>query len=216
MTSQTLTFTDSGRKATSRLGPIALTAALLLAAAGARAGTGTYTISSDLSGTFDGTYYSNLGVTFTLVGNTNDIVNEGGLEFLGSVESEVVTLAGIGTYTVDEPASLGTEIAGTETALDQYEPQQRNVFLWGTLKTVDLRHSFAAVGSQPFIEVIGDVIPTSGGNLQFDGYEGYGKTITMAGTVVPEPAAWALMLCGLGLGGAALRSRRRAAMVLPG
>ncbi len=98
-----------------------------------------------------------------------------------------------------------------EAVLDEYEPALRNVFLLGTTSHVDLEQSFGPVGSLPFLEVIGDAIPTSGGSLTFDRFEGSGPTLTLSGTVVPEPATWTLMMAGLGIAGAAVRTRRKAA-----
>ena len=187
-----------------KLGSMAA-AACLLAATGAQAGAAVYTISSTLNGTFNGARFTNEGFTFTVTGNTNNIINHSdGYEDLATVQSETVTLDGIGTFTVLDPASLGTITTIGETALDEYEPETRNVFLWETVTSVDLYDSFGPIGSKPFIEVIGDVIPTSGGDLQFDNVEGSGNII-FAGSVVPEPATVAMLLLGAPL----LAARRR-------
>jgi hypothetical protein len=183
--------------------------AIALPASGVQAGTGTYTISGAADLSFDGTDYTDEAFTFTLVGHT--VVNEPYYQYIDPLASATVTLAGIGTFTVLEPTSLGTD-SGGETALDQYEPQARNVFLWQADSPVNLDHSFSPVGST-LTEIIGDVIPTSGGDLQFPSTGAVTTPeLTFAGTVtgsVPEPGPWALMLLGLGSVGALARTRRR-------
>ena len=182
---------------------------ITLSASGAQAGTGTYTISgtSDLS--FDGSTYTDEAFTFNLVGHT--VVNEPYFQYIDPLASATITLGGIGTFTITEPTSVGID-SGGEASLDQYEPQQRNVFLWQADSPVNLDHSFSPVGSS-LTEVIGDVIPTSGGDLQFPSTGAVTTPVlTFAGTVigsVPEPGAWTLMLLGFGSVGALARIRSR-------
>jgi hypothetical protein len=207
-----LTARGDRLKRTANLGSIAVAATVILTASAATAaGTGTYTLSGATNGSFNGVSFTNEGFTFTLV--ADHLTEEPFFVFSDPLVSATVTLAGIGTFTVDEPTSLGVD-SGGEDALDQYEPQQRNVFIFGTTP-VDLDHSFSPVTST-LTEIIGDVIPTSGGDLQFDGTGAMATPVlTFAGTVVgnlpvPEPETWTLMLAGFGVCGAAFRSRRKA------
>jgi hypothetical protein len=183
--------------------------ALTMAPSAASAATGTYTISGQTNGSFNGTPFTNEGFVFTLV--ADHLTEEPDFEFSDPLVSATVTLNGIGTFTVEQPTSLGT-LSGGETALDQYEPNQRNIFIWDLATPVNLNSSFAPVAST-LTEIVGDVIPTSGGDLQFNG-TGASATpvLTLAGTVVgnllPEPDSWTMMLLGFGLCGAALRARR--------
>ncbi len=187
-------------------------AGMALAASGAHAaGTGVYTISGVANGSFDGGGDTSLGFTFTSV--ADKVATEPFFQFIDPLVSTTVTLGGIGTFTVAEPTALGMT-SGGEVALDQYEPDERNVIIFGVTPE-NLDHSFAPVTSV-LTEIVGDVIPLSGNNtVQFDGTGATSlPVITFAGTVtgsIPEPATWAMMLCGFGGCGAALRSRRKVA-----
>jgi hypothetical protein len=200
---------NSRKRSLARLGVLA--AALALAATGAHAWPAVYTLSgTGFDGSFNGTPFTDESFTITMYANTSEIVDIAGNEHIDPFDLVTITLNGIGTYTLSDPMALYGGTSSTEIAFDQYEPSFRNIFLWGLDSTVDLEHSFGPVGSQPFLESIGDVIPTSGGDLQFDLLVGTGPTLTLEGTVTtPEPAAWALMLTGFAGLGAALRGRRR-------
>ena len=72
--------------------------------------------------------------------------------------------------------------------------------------------SFTALTSGTLVANIGQVQGETGSN------DSVGPildqvTLSVAGAAVPGPAAWATMLLGLGLAGAALRGRRQATLV---
>jgi hypothetical protein len=190
--------------------------ALALGATAAQAGTGVYTLSGEWNGSFNGVAFRGTGFTFTMTGDTSLVgdVNPANfvdpdVQFLNTLESTTVKLDGFGTFTLLDGTHLAARIAGGEAVFDQYEPNDRNLFIWDNTAPVDLTKSFGPIVSS-LSEVISDIIPTTGGDLQFDEAVG-GPTLTFSGVVtggVPEPASWALMLSGFfGLGGL-LRHRR--------
>jgi hypothetical protein len=149
--------------------------ALALGATAAQAGTGVYTLSGEWNGSFNGVAFRGTGFTFTMTGDTSLVgdVNPANfvdpdVQFLNTLESTTVKLDGFGTFTLLDGTHLAARIAGGEAVFDQYEPNDRNLFIWDNTAPVDLTKSFGPIVSS-LSEVISDIIPTTGGDLQFDG-----------------------------------------------
>jgi hypothetical protein len=191
----------------------ALGLGLALAASAAQAATATYTIAGEANGTFNGADFRGDGFVVTLVGDPALITDVANFQFLSPLTTATIELDGLGTFNLLDPIAFGETINGAG-AMDQMEPQLRNIFLWSA-PAFDITHSFGPVDTTSS-EVIGDVIPTSGGDLAFN-LTTEGPTLTITGVVtggVPEPAAWTMMLTGFAGLGALLRRRRALEPVL--
>ncbi|MBW8815052.1 MAG: PEPxxWA-CTERM sorting domain-containing protein [Caulobacterales bacterium] len=192
-----------------------LVAAAALAGAGpALASHAVYTISGKLTGSFNGTVLTDQAFVFNLDGDTANItVNGLGDEFL-KLDSTTVSIGGFATATFLAPTEIATSTnpLSREVVFSQFNPNQRDILLATAATALDLKHSFGPIGSDFSEWGGGDVIHTSGGDLQISIYTD--PSFTFSGQVdraVPEPATWMLMIGGLGLAGGALRARRRAA-----
>jgi len=195
---------------------IAALAAVLLAASAAQAAPVTYTISGAADGSFNGNAFTNAAFTFKLFGDTDDITNVGPNEFLDPLASSTVVIDGFGPFTLLAPTSIGHSTSTDQVVFNALLPGGlRNVVFWATATPVSIADAFGSVSSGPIVEIIGNTIATSGGDLVFN--TAYSDTpITFSVSigrvpdldVVPEPSTWAMMLMGFGGLGATLRRRR--------
>ncbi|WP_293451435.1 PEPxxWA-CTERM sorting domain-containing protein [Phenylobacterium sp.] len=204
-----------------KTGLIAAFAAFTLAASAAQAAPVVYTITGSASGHLDGQAFSDAGFTFTLTGDTDQVVAAGTLQTLDPLISAQGVIDGFDGFTILTPTALYNDTLTGQVAFDTYLPGLRNILLWKTTTPQDLTTAFGPVGSNPLVQVIANVIPTTGGDLAFDIalYDGTAPVTFSSETRgsggapggVPEPATWALMLVGFGGLGSALRRRRAAA-----
>ena len=191
---------------------VAVSAAVALGVPAAQAAIATYTLSGVWDGTFNGQSIDGKTFAFTLVADTDDIVTVGTAEFIDTLQSGTLTIDGLGPFTLTNPLRLVHDTDGGTTYFDQWSPNLRQIFGWQTAgPSVSLTSSFGPVGST-ITENTSDIIPTSGGPLQFDLKVG-GPQLMFSAVVagVPEPASWAMMTLGFGGMGAVLRRRRRTA-----
>jgi hypothetical protein len=201
-----------------KTGFVAALAALALCASAAHAATAVYTITGTADGSLNGVTFTNADFTFTLLGDTANLSDDGSLQKVDPLDSANVTIEGFSGVTLQIPTWLSRLSNGAETALNgTINGNTRNLLLWTTQTPVDFGHSFAPVGSD-LVEVIGNTFDTSGGPLTFDlglYFDGQ-RPITIAAAVrgsdAPEPAAWALMILGFAGMGTALRRRRALAV----
>ncbi|WP_332768638.1 PEPxxWA-CTERM sorting domain-containing protein [Phenylobacterium sp.] len=195
--------------------------ALALLASAAQAAPVIYTISGAWNGTFDDVAFTDTAFTFNGVGDTSQIDSQQvGAEFL-QLQSASVTLDGFGTYSLLNPTRMAHSLFSGQFSFDQYTPGLRHVVLMTGSPALSLGTSISPY-TAAVAEMIGDATPTSGGVLQFELSVGE-PDITFSshvypdrdvpGSAVPEPATWAMMLMGFGGLGAALRSRRKRAVV---
>jgi hypothetical protein len=92
----------------------------------------------------------------------------------------------------------GAALFNIDSPYDHSDPVRYNRFFFGVVDP----DGFSEVTLTP--TVFGDVV-------SFDRLQS--STLPPPSGAVPEPAAWALMIAGFGLTGAAMRSRRRPAVV---
>ena len=208
----TATFRTAFKRA---LLPTAAACALLLGAASAAAST-TYVASRavgagfvDLSITTDDT----LGVLTT--GNILDwVINV-------SRGADSFSLEGPGGLNSSTTGMLGTALTATATDLFfDFSAGGRQAFAMQTPSIGSAMQAWCVATARtcsddPFAEelVVTDTVFTISSSARV-GNQIIASVATGGGiAAVPEPATWALMIGGFGMAGAALRSRRRAALV---
>jgi hypothetical protein len=204
------------RRAPIALGAIAVAAVSLLAAPAADAGAITYQLTGYDTGSLDGQPFSG-AFDIVAVGDTSGVrpapsppFKPGDLdngELVGSGESlnTTITLAGIGTLKVTQPSYLfnsqtdGVSGFGSSPYGDFFDFRDGPV-----LASYDLA---SATGPVEVIGGGGQDVVTSDGLFKFSVFNQPATfTATLSGGV-PEPAAWVMMLVGLGGLGAMLRRR---------
>jgi hypothetical protein len=188
--------------------------AVTLGVGAAQAAQATYTISGTAPGTFNGTPFTAAAFLMTLTGDTADITENGTAQFQNHIQTATVTLAGFGQFNILNSMGIDNDTVHGESFVYTTTPQfmaLSDTIDWVLQTPVDLLHSFGPVQTQ-FTEML-NPIDTSGGELAWQ-VEIEDPTIQFIvtgnvdpGPGVPEPAAWALMLTGFGLAGAALRRR---------
>ena len=197
-------------------GLIAAIAALALGSIGstAQAAPVIFTLSGSWQGTFNGVAFTDTPFAFTGVGDTSNIdtTTVPDAEII-ALDSASVFLQGFGTFALLNPTQVAHSLLNGSIDFHQFTPAQRQVLDVTGPAGLSLG---ASIG--PYIadveEITGDIIPTSGGMLQFQ-LTVNDTPITFSSQVypdrtggVPEPATWALLLTGFGGMGAALRRRR--------
>ena len=186
---------------------------LLLVCFGAAAAPVTYRFTGDIAGTLGGTSVSGL-LTLTVTGNTDDITHPSPAYMLDSVGTSIFDLAGVGNFTVTNPAyvfsrpDVGVVGFGVQGLTDCCDIIQISdpAFLGYDLKT-----SIGPLGgaSNPSLgDWVG--VPTTAGaftlrsmsNTTFE---------AILGNQVPEPSLPALLALAGGLAGWARHRARTAA-----
>jgi hypothetical protein len=87
-----------------------------------------------------------------------------------------------------------------------------NTFFGGGTESVSFSGLALNAGSNTFTFSYASLPAPTYAGFQGLGDEGWGVEQVSVGSGVPEPAAWAMMLIGFGAMGAAMRSRRKAAI----
>jgi len=186
-----------------------------LAALPAMAGTITFTISADGSGSLGGTAFSNELITFTQVTDTTDITTSCGYPCAPSVATNTVTIAGVGTVTM----TGDTYFFDNAINLVGITDQPGDAFLAAedsSLGSYTMLASYGPVSFGPYngSEILGE--PTSGGLLSVTSYSGEATFQAVLGTVAsptPEPSSFGFTL--LGIGAIAVACRKWFRGVLP-
>jgi hypothetical protein len=174
-----------------------------LAAGAAQAETITYKISGVGSWTLDGVAQRG-AFTVTLVGDTTGVFNDAGTlfnnatDFTFDLNGTSYGFTGSTGYVFDDPSGTGAVGFG---GVDDFLDLTNNPAFTTYGLTTNLS---PALGD--FRDADPQFAPTTGGDLIFTSADALEFS-----AVVPEPAAWALMLTGIGGLGAMLRSRRKLA-----
>jgi hypothetical protein len=172
-------------------------ASAMVLAAPAMAATITYTLTGNFQGTLNGQAFDTFA-TFTGVGDTNTF--DGTTVQLSSLKA----VAGGVTYT---SLSQGYAFNNQGNGLSGFGTASGFDFLGftGLSTAYDVN---TAIGATPLTYAYGgQPFPTDNGTAAFSGASNVIFSASVAGAV-PEPATWAMMICGVGMVGGAMRRRR--------
>jgi hypothetical protein len=152
-------------------------------------------LSQTINGLTSGRYYA---VTFAFAGA--QLRNSNGSDWNGATNEGVEVNLG-GTYDTSAPGGTASQAyTGGQTDVDYYDNYQPAVPNHGSTGWQDVYMVFKAVGSSEVLNL--EAISTSSGDPPFALID----NVQMF--AIPEPAAWAMMLVGIGGLGAVARRRR--------
>ena len=177
------------------------TATLALASAAALASPVTYIIEVNGTGTFNGSDFVGQNVTFTAVGDTDDIVS-GGMGILNIPTAATVSLPGLGSDSFTDSMGVFVNNPSGVAGFGRYQNADLADIVNDSFNTYDLRTSVGPLEGLASTNLdLG--FATSGGSFSFSSIRS--GTFTARAEPVPEPAT----LAALGLGAAALLRRRK-------
>lgn len=165
-----------------------------------------YQISGTGSGSLNGVDFNNQAFTFTLVGNTDNLVSNSAYTAIDALDSATLSIQGLGTTSFTLPTRLGIAQGGG-TFFSRAGDWGLDLFDFYTsldYKTA-LTSNFTTTGTGVFALNQFKDVASSGGLVSFNS----SSNVTFSSVAaVPEPETYALM--GVGLLGL-LAARRKAA-----
>ncbi|HLZ75156.1 MAG TPA: PEPxxWA-CTERM sorting domain-containing protein [Phenylobacterium sp.] len=181
----------------------AIAGALGLTAQSAQATPITFIETVNASGMLGADVFSDALVTFTGTADTTDVVGAYQISHLPIS----VDVAGLGSAAFTDDFLLYANNNGPNIGMGDITTGLALLYVGGPLGGYDLQSNFSLTGISQ--KNLGASYNTTAGAFSF---RTTAETATFQAQLgaVPEPAAWALMISGFGLAGAALRRRRAA------
>jgi len=153
------------------------------------------------SGILGGDVFTDALVTFSAVTDTDDVI---GHYQINNIPLDV-TVAGLGEAAFTDDMGVVANSLANDIGFGDFTGGLALLFVGDFPGGYDLKSSFTLTG--PSMVNPGASYNTDAGTFSFRS-TGEAATFTAKLSAAPEPGAWALMIAGFGLTGAALRRRR--------
>ena len=188
---------------------------LSLSSMPAKAASIVYKITGTGSGLVGNTAFTNAAYSITLNGDTNNVFNFGAFTANDPLISSVIRVSGFGAATLGLPTRIGVTNSGAVAFFSRSSSIGGADLLDFRLATTpNLRAAFAPLlGTGVFALNQFVNVPSDLGAISLN--QSSDVFFSASTSAVPEPATWAMMICGFGLAGAAMRRRhaRKPALV---
>ena len=171
-----------------------------------------YTISGNGSGVLDGVTFTDANFSFTLAGDTDDLVDIGGGVNVDPLASASYDIDGLGSGTFSIATRLGQN-TNNNVVFFGLAGGGIDLFDFDIGFNQDLAVNFGPLPNTGGVFALGqfDDIATSGGALSFDAAGDVLFSGRLVNGAIPEPATWAFMILGFGAIGGAMRRQKNMA-----